>query len=165
MNRPWHATHSFATGETPNWRTSTPRPLPASGEMSTHLTSSELGSAAPTTVHSWPRWTPAPGLRARPWFILAQPSRLNFVVREWPVRTGCEVAAHLASCEFGAAPPTACHPWPSRAPNQIERRITAKLLETNPAPAPAAIPRYTLATERQRRAFDLICWMNVFSAA
>jgi hypothetical protein len=71
--------------------------------------------------------------------------------------------AHLAR-EPGAATPTASHPRPQWAPDEIECRVLLKLPYTNPSPTLAAALRHTITVERQNGAV-LLLKVNVLAAA
>jgi hypothetical protein len=76
----------------------------------------------------------------------------------------CEVRAHIAPGKLGAATPTAFHPRPSWAPDEIECRVLLMLPYTNRTPALATAPRHTITAERQYRAVALRK-VNILAAA
>ena len=75
-----------------------------------------------------------------------------------------EMRPHPARRELFAATPTAFHPRPSWAPDEIECRVLLKLPYTNPSPTLATALRHTITAERQNRAVVLLK-VNVLAAA
>jgi len=72
-----------------------------------------------------------------------------------PLRAYCDVRAHIAPCTLNAATPTAFHPRPSWAPDEIECRVLLKLPYTNLTPTLATALRETITAKRQIRAIVL----------
>jgi hypothetical protein len=81
-----------------------------------------------------------------------------------PVRAYGEVRAHIASSELGTATPTAFHPRPSGAPDEIECRVLLMLPYTNLTPALAESLRHTMTAERQNRVV-VLRKVNILAAA
>jgi hypothetical protein len=81
-----------------------------------------------------------------------------------PLGALCEVRAHIAPSKFGVAAPTAFHPRPSWAPDEIECRVLLNLPHTNSTPTPVTALRYTITAERQNLAVVLLK-VNVLAAA
>lgn len=105
----------------------------ALSEVPPHRRGGELGAAAPTAEHAWPRRSSAPiGLSRQ------VPDRF---LKRWPPRTIREMAPHLAGRELGAAAPPAQHPRPWRSTNEVDGfRVQSPNLYPNPTSAPAARP-------------------------
>ena len=92
------------------------------------------------------------------------PSLVHVVIGHRPLRAYCEVRTHIDPGKFGATAPTAFHPRPSWAANEIECRVLLKLPDANRAPTLATSLRHTMTAVRQNRAVVLRN-INVLAAA
>jgi hypothetical protein len=99
-------------------------------------------------------------VRCPRWLSRVLPAAVPVLGGYRPLRAYCEVRAHM----LGSAPPTAFHPRPSWAADEIECRVLLKLLYTNPTPTLATALRHTMTAERQNRAVVLLK-VNVLAAA
>jgi hypothetical protein len=90
-----------------------------------------------------------------------------------PDLRGSPSSLHVAGCrrplraysECARIPtPTAFHPRPSWAPDEIECRVLLMLPYTNPTPALAASLRHTMTAERQNRV-EALRKVNILAAA
>jgi hypothetical protein len=72
--------------------------------------------------------------------------------------------ARIAPGKLGAETPTALHPRPAWAPDEIECWVPLKLPYTNPSPTLATALRHTITAERQNGAV-LLLKVNVLAAA
>jgi hypothetical protein len=80
-----------------------------------------------------------------------------------PLGAQREVCAHIAPSKLGAAAPTAFHPRPSWAPDEIVCREPLELPYTNRSPTLATALRHTITAERQNGAL-LLLKVNVLAA-
>jgi hypothetical protein len=125
--------------------------------MRPHPARRELLAATPTAFHPRPLWAATLNFRI-------PPSRVYVVGTCRPLRAYGEMRAHLAPSKLGAATPTAFHPRPSWAPDEIECRVLLMLPYTNLTPALAASLRHTMTAERQSRVVALRK-VNILAAA
>jgi hypothetical protein len=95
---------------------------------------------------------------------LQVPRSSVYVVGGSRPRARGEMRAHSGTSKLGAATPTAFHPRPSWAPDEIECRVLLKLPYTNPSPTLATSLRHTMTAERQNRVVVLLK-VNVLAAA
>jgi hypothetical protein len=129
-------------------QTSSSRPLGACREMRPQPARRKLLAATPTAFHPRSR-------RPSTLNLQGPPSSLHVAGGRRPLRAYCEMPAHIAPSELGAATPTAFHPRPSWAPDEIECRVLLKLRYTNPTSALATSLRHTMTAERQNRVVAL----------